>query len=414
MFSESDLSADFPSALRDNSYKFTPANEWSVKFENAIRFNRPGIQDIYVYDLNQETIMWFAEVEVTEAEVMRNVSIDILNPESAITLARDNVTVSWTTDPNHQVNIKINGVRDVKTISNQNGTFEVNVRDLNQWENTFQAQVLNANEQVVGESSVVRIQVNSLAPEFRRITLDPDTDIETGSQINIEVIATAQLNEVHVIIDDVIAELSESQDGRYNWEITAPEEVWSFPVTVILRNDFNIEARENDVAEITTIKKHSAAPVEPEEPEEELQQYEIIKTGISGSPSERSNDLDLAIRDIRVIKLKERSIISWKEAPDAESYNIYKKINDTQIELIANTKETHYEIKIVWEEIKYEDFAIKAIGRTQAGTIVQWDLSDMTKVQTGPVLYFVFFIIAMMITGWIFFFREKIFSRLYS
>jgi len=57
VFSESDTEAEFPNDLAENSYSFTVANEGSVKFENAVKFNNAGVQDIYVYDLNDENIL---------------------------------------------------------------------------------------------------------------------------------------------------------------------------------------------------------------------------------------------------------------------------------------------------------------------------------------------------------------------
>jgi hypothetical protein len=57
VFSESDSQAEFPSDLAENSYSFTIANEGTVKFENAVKFKKSGLQDLYVYDLNDENIL---------------------------------------------------------------------------------------------------------------------------------------------------------------------------------------------------------------------------------------------------------------------------------------------------------------------------------------------------------------------
>lgn len=401
VFSESDPGAEFPSVLSENSYKYIPANEWSVKFENAVIFRRAGTQNIYVYDLNQETVMWLAEVEITDVEVNRNEDIDILSPETGITLWRDNITVSGRTQKNHQINIKVNGTRNISTTSNDDGIFEINVENLNQWENTFQAQILDSSNNVIGESSIVRVQINSIAPEFRNINITPTGEVEAESEINIEVISNTGLRQVNVLINDVITQLSEIRDGRYTWRSFAPSTAWVYPVTVILSNEFNIETREENAAELIVREKVelNAAPEEEDRIIEEI--------GIRWTPQERASDLDLRIRNIRVTELKERSIITWDPVPDAESYNVYKRINERQVELIANVQETRYEIPIVWQELTYEEFAIKALWRTQTGTLVQWDLSDMTKVQTWPTLYFTLLIIAVLLSGGIFFLKSR-------
>ncbi|MCH8518403.1 hypothetical protein LAT59_01375 [Candidatus Gracilibacteria bacterium] len=401
VFSESDPGAEFPSVLSENSYKYIPANEGSVKFENAVIFRRAGTQNIYVYDLNQETVMGLAEVEITDVEVNRNEDIDILSPETGITLGRDNITVSGRTQKNHQINIKVNGTRNISTTSNDDGIFEINVENLNQGENTFQAQILDSSNNVIGESSIVRVQINSIAPEFRNINITPTGEVEAESEINIEVISNTGLRQVNVLINDVITQLSEIRDGRYTGRSFAPSTAGVYPVTVILSNEFNIETREENAAELIVREKVelNAAPEEEDRIIEEI--------GIRGTPQERASDLDLRIRNIRVTELKERSIITWDPVPDAESYNVYKRINERQVELIANVQETRYEIPIVGQELTYEEFAIKALGRTQTGTLVQGDLSDMTKVQTGPTLYFTLLIIAVLLSGGIFFLKSR-------
>ena len=65
VFSESDAEAEFPNDLSENSYTFTIANEGSVKFENAVRFNNSGKQDVYVYDLSDEKILGVAEIDIS-------------------------------------------------------------------------------------------------------------------------------------------------------------------------------------------------------------------------------------------------------------------------------------------------------------------------------------------------------------
>ena len=410
VFSESDLNAEFPSVLAENSYTFIPANEGTVKFENAVVFRKVGTQNIYVYDLNQETVMWLAEVEITEVAVNRNEDIEIMSPENWITLWRDNITVSGMTQKNHQVNIIVNWIRNIQTTSNDDGMFEELVENLNQWENTFKAQILDSSNNVIWESDTIRIQINSQAPDFRNITITPTWEVESESEIEIEVISNTGLTRVHVIIDDVITELTEIRDGRYTGKSFAPQEAWVYNIDVVLRNEFNIETREANAAEITVVAKPEleAAP----EPEEivETEEKIIEEIGIRGTPSERMTDIDLRIQNIRVTELKERSIISWDPVSDADSYNIYKRINDRQVELIANVKDPRYEIQIVWQNLKYDEFAIKALWRTSTGTLIQWDLSDMTKVQTWPTLYIALIIIALIMSGWFFLLKSRKFS----
>jgi len=114
---------------------------------------------------------------------------------------------------------------------------------------------------------------------------------------------------------------------------------------------------EREVETITVIEAPELnAPDEPEEDEP------VIETIENTTPV--PEDLNLTITGIEVTELKTKSILTWDALEDAQSYNIYKKISENQIELIENVSEPRYEIEIVGEEIRYEDFAIKAIGKT--------------------------------------------------
>jgi fibronectin type 3 domain-containing protein len=79
------------------------------------------------------------------------------------------------------------------------------------------------------------------------------------------------------------------------------------------------------------------------------------------SSTSTPENINLSITGIELTELKTKSILTWDSVEDAESYNIYKKISENQIELIENISEPRYEIEIIGEGIKYEDFAIKAI-----------------------------------------------------
>lgn len=397
VFSESDPTAEFPTVLSENSYKFIEANEGSMKFENAVIFKKPWVQNLYVYDLNQETVMGLAEVTISEEVKLKNIDIEILSPENGLTLWKNTLTISWTTQKNYQVRITVNAKQELMTTSNEEGVFEQIVENLVQGENTFQARVLDADGNIIGESKVVKVQVNSLAPEFKSISITPTGEVEAESPIDIEVVSNIWLREVQVIINEVITKLTEVRDGRYTGKSFAPGLAGEYPVDVILKNDFNIETKEEAVETLTIIAK----------PELEAAPKETVIETIPTRTNTPTENLDLTIKNIKVTELKERSIITWDALLDAESYNIYKKISDTQVELIDNVKEARYEIAFTGDKIKYEEFAIKALGKTSTGTLVQWDLSDMTRVQTGPILYILLGFIALMLSGGIFFLGSR-------
>ncbi len=397
VFSESDVEAKFPNDLVENSYSFTAANEWSVKFENAVRFKNPGVQDVYVYDLNDENILGVAEVTITAKEVLSNVDIKILSPENGVTLWKNNITVSGTTKKNHQVRIILNDSQDLFTTSNAEGVFEKKVENLQEWTNTLQAQVLNADNEKIGESKKIDVKINSSVPILKSISITPPWKVEANSEISIKVISNIWLSEVSVIINDVITQLKEEKEGIYTASSNAPEEAGTYWIDVILKDEFAHETKEMNAA---TLEVTALPDLKVGDDTAIVENIEATNTGVT------MENLDLTIKDIQVTELKTKSVLTWKPLKDAESYNVYKKISDTQIELIENVTDPRFEIDIIWDEIKYDEFAIKAIGKTSSGELIQWNLSEMTKVQTGPEMYIILALIALLFTAGIFFLKR--------
>jgi hypothetical protein len=82
IFSESDPEAELPSALEENTYTFSAADQGMVKFENAVSFKKSGKQDLYVYDLDDETVMGVAETDVAKEVTPTTAEIELISPEA--------------------------------------------------------------------------------------------------------------------------------------------------------------------------------------------------------------------------------------------------------------------------------------------------------------------------------------------
>lgn len=393
VFSESDPEADFPNELAENSYQFTAADEGEVKFENAVSFKNEWVQDIYVYDLNDENVLWVTEIEISKQEAETNVDISILSPENSVTLGSNNITISGQTRKNHQIHIVVNDEQELKTTSNSEWVFEKEVENLVEWENTFVAHILNADEEIIGSSSPISVRINSLPPEFKSIKIDPKGEVEAETSISVEVYSTAGLSEATVIINDVLTSLEEWQSGVYLGTTNAPIEAGKYGVDIILSDEFGNQTKKSDVETLFVTEKVelNSATEEPVETIVEEITEEAVPV-LSSWP-------DLSITGIKLTELKTKSILTWNPVANVESYNIYKKVAENQIELIENVTEPRFEIDITGDAVKYDLFAIKAVARAETGEIIQWNLSEMTKVKTGPELYIILMILALLI-GW--------------
>lgn len=91
------------------------------------------------------------------------------------------------------------------------------------------------------------------------------------------------------------------------------------------------------------------------------------------------------ISGIKIEKKEDTSVISWDALPEALSYNVYKKDATGKYILIENIKANSYTIHIAKGDLKYEDFAIKAVcsdSKTESA-----DYGEAVRVQTGQGTY---------------------------
>jgi hypothetical protein len=86
------------------------------------------------------------------------------------------------------------------------------------------------------------------------------------------------------------------------------------------------------------------------------------------------------------VELKSKSVLSWDSLEDALSYNVYRELENWELEMIANVEESRYEVMFTWEEVRYENFYVKAVTQDDNWEPYEWALSDATKVKTWPEL----------------------------
>lgn len=445
VFSESDQEAEFPNLLAENSYTFEKIDEWIVKFENGIKFKNPGKQDVYVYDINDETILWVAEVEIVESEVIKNLDIEILSPENGLTIWKRSTKVSWTTQKNHKVTIIINDSKEVSTTSNDEWIFEKEIWELKDWDNKLKAFVLNSDQKRVWESIEINLRVESSLPDFKAIKISPKWEMYPETKISIEVLSKAWLSEVTVILNDWITKLKEEWDWVYAWFTNAPEKLWEYYIDVILKDDLWHETKKAKAEMITVIEDLNAAVEdtdwdwipdgddncknEPNPNQEDSDDDSVWDacdncTKIKNKNQEDENDnqigdvcedkkctseeLDLAITWVELTELKTKSVLVWSKIKWAWSYNIYKKGDEKwKLEFIDNVKTPSFSINITWDKIKHDYFTIRATGKDNCWKIIKWEFSDMVKVQTWPKEVFILVILAFIISWLIIVLRRK-------
>lgn len=391
IFSESDTNAEFPgTTIKDNTYKFTAADQGKVKFENAIKFSMNGKQDISVYDSENDTILGKTEVTVGAGWTTTttwNEEIKINSPETGTTVWTDSIKVTGTTTKNHKVKVSLNNKQNFDTTSNDTWTFEVLISGLESWDSILKATVLDADGKSIWESTEVKISTTSNAPKMNSISISPEGEMDGETEIIVEVLATKWLKEVSAIINDTVTKLEEKEDGKYTGTINAPTEAWVYAIDITLIDDLGHKT-ENKAAKSITVKAMNAA-----------------STGALSVGTGMTLD---TVKNLKLVKMKTKSILTWDKVENAVSYNIYKKdATNGEMKLITNVLQPRYEIEITWDQVTYEDFAIKAFGKDWDKEIESANYSEMTKVQTGPTEIFRAILAILLATGFLYFKRRR-------
>jgi len=391
VFSESDPEADFPTVLKDNSYTFTAVDEWMVKFENAVVFNNSWLQNINIYDLNDDTILWLVEINISKKVIKKNVEINILSPENWLTIWEKLIKVSWISTKNHKINIIINWSWTLETTTNANWVFEIEVNNLENWENSIKAEILNADNIVIWTAQIVTIKVDSTRPTLKSLKVTPEKDINSEWKINIKVIATPSLKEVSIIINDVITILKENNwNWTYTWELIAPKDAWSYNIDVILKDDIWHEIKELASWNITVKAIELNAPSAIDQ---------ILNQALSETKTYSwEQKKDLTIKWLKVVELKTKSVLSWTPIKWVKSYSVYQKMPDNSLELINTTTKPQFEVAANVNEVQNYTFLVKATSETSSWIIYSGDLSRAIKVKTWPAEYILLLLLAMILS----------------
>lgn len=400
IFSESDPEAELPIALEENTYTFLASDQWKIIFENSVKFLEKWTQNIHVYDFQDETVFGIAEAEITKEEVDANINIDIISPENNLTIWENKIKISWSSNKNHQIKIILNQSTDFLTTTNDDWIYEKEITDLEEWENSFKAQVLDWDWKVVWESEEIKIKVEWNTISLKNIKTTPEEIISEWA-FEVEIIATPGLSEVSTIINDVITIFEEKSEWTYIAKIYAPKEEWSYKIDVILKDELWHENKELWAWSIKVIALKA-----PKEVDKNTSTWTVTTQEIEKEINKDTNEKKtLEIKWLKLVELKTRSILTWNEVNWAKSYNVYKKLIDWELELIENVEEARFEIAITWDEVKYDYFAVKAISETEEWEIYEWDLSEATKVKTWPEL--IILLLISLFIWWLFIIKQK-------
>lgn len=371
IFSDTDNTAELPASLTDSSYTFKAEDQWVVKFENAIKFKKEWAQNLNVFDLSNEEVFGTLEIMVSNeaTQAVANKEISINYPVDWTTTGEKNIKINWKTEKNHKVVINIDSKTKVEVISNSDGVFETELKDLESWKHTINAEILDADDKTIWKSKDVIFTINAEAPKLKSIKITPNEELKAEQKVSLEIVSDEDLTTVRATLNDVVKDLTQTEKKWvYTTELVLPKEEGNYKIDVTLKNELGVEFKQNWALEV------AIKPIE-------LPAAQEVKTEVNCDDFKK----ELIVNNPKVVTLKTKSVLSWDKVDKASSYNIYKKDRVTwEMKLIENIENNSYEVTITWDKVEYDDFAIKAVFKDEVCEVESTDFAEMTKVQTGP------------------------------
>ena len=222
-------------------YVFRPEDNGEKTFSKGLIFKKSGNFTVSAYDIDNFDRDGSVKIKVDPKAPTPDVetwAISITTPENNAVLTSSDVTVMGMTKKNSKVKIILNNV-DVATVQSDNsGAYVVTLKNVLQKSSAVQAKLIDASNIAIASSSIVNFQINTAGPSFYSLLFKEGNTVEAGSTLHATVDATPWLQSVNLSIDGTVETLiaNLATPGKYEKIFTAPNNPWSYPIDVTLKN----------------------------------------------------------------------------------------------------------------------------------------------------------------------------------
>ncbi len=127
--------------------------------------------------------------------------ITIISPENNTKITSDTIAISGNTRRNSKISIKLNGVVVGSTISDSDGIFTKTLSGISQQNNIISADVLNANNAVIGTSTDINVGKVDVTASILNVIVTPSTTVDVSSPVTITVEADPGMTAMNVELD---------------------------------------------------------------------------------------------------------------------------------------------------------------------------------------------------------------------
>ena len=225
-------SADY-TVPSDGLYTFMPEDQGVKLFSKGLIIKKAGTFTIKVSDIINDSIIWQKTVIVGTTEPITGAkSIELMSPVPGGIEKNNiaNVLAAAPTLPNAPYEIYINNNQVSQGSTNANGDISAYVSGITQWDNILQIKILNANNEVIGESEVVSFTFEPIQDGiFNSIKITPSWPIKQWDKATFTVNSSESVTSAQIKLSDGKSIPMEKQSA------------WIFTKDIMMDTQWNLE-----------------------------------------------------------------------------------------------------------------------------------------------------------------------------
>lgn len=248
---------------------FTEDDAGVKKFSKWVIFKKVGENKLYVTSSGDD-LVGEVSISVREGNVVvekENVEVSLITPTDDTKIATNVLTISGKTRKNSKVSLSLNGKDVGMAISDEDGLFTKEISDITQENNIIKANVLDANNDIIGSSKEVRFVKSNETSSVYGLQISPNSKVESSSDITFTLEALKGLDEVNLMIDGAQMQMKEAVEWKYTLSTKAPQKEGMYPITVTAKTVTNQVTTKENIATLEVVKKPEEPTVESPKPQ---------------------------------------------------------------------------------------------------------------------------------------------------
>lgn len=181
----------------DGTYEFTDEDQWIHTFTKWLIINKAGDFKVVVTDFDTwKTGSAPIKVVSSNANLQAN-QIKILTPQNNEIVTTSSLSVAGEAQnyKNSKVQVLIDGKVMGEWLVSSDGSFQIDVGGITNWEHTLQAQVLDINWKVVAKSKKINFKAQIKKKLFSKIEILPSNQVSQGTKITVNVTVDPSVNQ---------------------------------------------------------------------------------------------------------------------------------------------------------------------------------------------------------------------------